>query len=741
MSILAYHAPRNSVVAGKTARQNSAKAAEAALKSRSKWDDEFVKILDELSAGESGAAMDGSIQQVMDEFALKAKRGHQREAEECLLVIGPRHVELYLVNESRENGSLQQHGAVPAASAFPATAKSKEGRDQAGQRVVTFFDDGAVAQFFRSALGWMRDGERDRGHVEAFRRAHDYALEHGLTGIALDRLFQRALWLFEKVRLETDFFRSPITVKEVLLEVAGKIFGGLKERSALVAGDSEEIPGVVEVLRQAGIGHLYFAPTALDSDCSSNPEYHAKIFGGKSGRWKNGEMISWDEVITAWEKVTNLPFIDLLLLFDHGDRRLMQRSFLHKLMAARNNAPLLLADLTTPAFHAESYKGKSAPTGGKENGANAIDKMYNLFFFRCRDLEQMVGQNVQVRQQADRDVSGWIAQEVKQFYQWLNSEDRFHFGLMVGRSRQMQRVFELIARIAQNDITVLIEGESGTGKELVARAIHQSSHRSRRQFVVVNCGAIPENLLESELFGHVRGAFTGAVSNKRGLFEEANGGTIFLDEIGEMSPALQVKLLRFLQDGEIKRVGSNAVMKLDVRVLTATNRNLQQMVNEGRFRSDLYYRLNVIQIALPPLRERPEDVQILATHFLRKYAGRMRKPLTAISQEAMQSLCAYKWPGNVRELENVMERAVALSSDATLGVAELPAAIRESPRPGIGESPRRASPPTLKDVERQYILETVSACHENYDEAARILGIGRTTLWRKLKIYLGENGK
>ncbi|MGH7595688.1 MAG: sigma 54-interacting transcriptional regulator, partial [bacterium] len=564
-------------------------------------------------------------------------------------------------------------------------------------RFAILSDHDAVTHFFRSALGWMPDGERDRSHLEAFRRGHTLASEHGLTGVALNRLFQRTLWLFEKIRLETDFFRSPMTIDDVLLEVAGKIFGGLKERSVWLVGSSEETPAVAEALQQAGIGSLYLSP----------PAPTASSFKTRS------------EVIANPHDIARLPFMDLLLLFDGGDKSLAARPFLQKLMVARNHAPLLLADLSAAAMAGE-----------------AIDKMNNLFFFRRRDLLSLVEQNVQVRRQIEGEVVAWIHEEVKQFYQWLRSEDRFHFGSMVGRSRQMQGVFELIARIAQTDITVLIEGESGTGKELVARAIHQASSRARRPFIAVNCGALPESLLESELFGHVRGAFTGAVSNKRGLFEETNGGTIFLDEIGEMSPALQVKLLRFLQDGEIKRVGSNEVLKLDVRVIAATNRRLQQMMDQGQFRSDLYYRLNVIGINLPPLRERPEDVEFLAGHFLRKFAQRMRKPVSNISGEAMQKLREYQWPGNVRELENVLERAIALAADNGLGILDLPATVRDASRTTY--VPARLS---LKDVERQHILETIAACNGNYDEAARVLGIGRTTLWRKLKEYGKENGR
>ncbi|MDZ7360477.1 MAG: sigma 54-interacting transcriptional regulator [candidate division KSB1 bacterium] len=603
--------------------------------------------------------------------------------EECLLIFGPRFIELYLVAgapaSNARNGRLATFADLAKSFSFFVTVSNQE----------------AVMQFFRSALGWMPNGEHDPAHVEAFRRAYTLASEHKLAGLVLSRLFQRALWLYEKARLETDLFHHPNTVDEVLLEVAGKIFGGLKERAVLFVGSNGELPPLVKILQQAGIGHLYFALTG-----SEKPD------AAGSG-----------QIIDSWHEVSQLPAFDLMLLFNQAGRNIITRAYLQKLMAARQHSPLLLADLTAEESPAEMIK------------------MYNLFYYRRRDLEGLVEQNATVRRQAEAEVTGWIRDEVREFYHWLNSADRFHFGSMVGRSPQMQQVFELIARIAQTDITVIIEGESGTGKELVARAIHQASTRARRPFIAVNCGALPENLLESELFGHVRGAFTGAVSNNPGLFEQANGGTIFLDEIGEMSPALQVKLLRFLQDGEIKRVGSNTVLKLNVRVLAATNRHLETLVHEGKFRSDLYYRLNVISIKLPPLRERPEDIEMLAEHFARKFAGRMRKTINALPPEVLQRLRQYAWPGNVRELENVMERAVALTGNATLEVVDLPAPLREA----AGTTARTTRPP-LKEIERQYILDTVAACNGNYEEAAKVLGIGRTTLWRKLKTYLDPQG-
>jgi len=675
MPILAYYISLDTIAAEK-----KASSAETALPLLPGVEEGFIAALQESIAA---ASPSHSIQQAALDFALRLTSEPEWNIEECLAIIGRRFAELYLVEGMPKPDSLNGRAAALSNIAKPHS------------HLDGLSHQNAVTQFLRSALGWMPNGEHDAAHVETFRRAHALATENGLTGVAINRLFQRAVWLFEKVRLETDFFRNPIAVDEILLELAGKIFGGLKDRTALLIGNNDERRQVVKTLQGAGIGRLYLASTTEEKPDLANLQ-----------------------IIASWHEIAELPYIDLLLLFDHAERNVVTRPYIQKLMAARHQAPLLLADLTSRS---------ETPTG--------IEKLYNLFFFRRRDLEEMAGQNVQARRQVEAEVAAWIKAEVRQFYQWLASEDRFQFGLMVGRSRQMQQVFELIARIAQTDITVLIEGESGTGKELVARAIQQSSARSRRPFIAVNCGALPENLLESELFGHVRGAFTGAVSHKAGLFEAVNGGTIFLDEIAEMSPALQVQLLRFLQDGEIKRVGSNAVLKLDVRVLAATNRHLQTLVNEDKFRSDLYYRLNVIGINLPPLRERPEDIEILAQHFIKKFANRMRKPIAALAPEVLQRLRHYAWPGNVRELENVIERAVALTVSPTLEVADLPVSLREASNP-LSVSTRLP----LKEIERQYILETVNACNGNYDEAARLLGIGRTTLWRKLKIYSNENG-
>jgi len=282
--------------------------------------------------------------------------------------------------------------------------------------------------------------------------------------------------------------------------------------------------------------------------------------------------------------------------------------------------------------------------------------------------------------------------------------ERYGFKNIIGRSPKMQTIFSLIGRVARTASTVLIEGESGTGKELIARAIHHSSPRANERFLSINCGAMPENLLESELFGHERGAFSGAVRDKRGLFQEAHRGTLFLDEIGEMSLPMQVKLLRALQDKTVRRVGGTTEESVDVRIITATNQELREKIARGEFREDLYYRINVIPIALPSLRERREDIPLLVGHFLRKSCESMGLPAKKISAEAMRLLENHAWPGNVRELENLVERAVALSTSEVITAEDLPAELSYG-----GGSPRQG--PSLPDegLDLETYLERVRA--------------------------------
>jgi two-component system response regulator HydG len=310
------------------------------------------------------------------------------------------------------------------------------------------------------------------------------------------------------------------------------------------------------------------------------------------------------------------------------------------------------------------------------------------------------------------------------------------YGDILGATAKMQRIFRLIGKVAPTESTVLILGESGTGKELIARAIHLQSRRARGAFVPVNCAALPENLIESELFGYVRGAFTGAANSRRGLIEEADGGTLFLDEIGEMPASTQVKLLRFLENSEVRRLGDNETRIVDVRVLAATNVDLKRQLGDGRFREDLYYRLNVVTIEIPPLRERREDIPLLAGYFLDKFGKAAGRPDMDFAEDAKAALLRYDYPGNVRELENAIQRAVTLAEGKRMTRQDLPPAFLQAatlPPARVDEDIRDSW--SLEELEREHIQRVLVRQKGNVTNTARQLGISRTTLWRKMHKY------
>ncbi len=320
-------------------------------------------------------------------------------------------------------------------------------------------------------------------------------------------------------------------------------------------------------------------------------------------------------------------------------------------------------------------------------------------------------------------------------------EGVYSFHSLVGKSARMREVYTLLEQASRLDITVLLHGETGTGKELAARAVHYHSARKERRFVAVNCGALPAELVESELFGHARGAFTGAAGMKRGLFEEAEGGTIFLDEIGDLPLPTQVKLNRALQEKEIRRVGDTEAIKTNVRVIAATHRDLKAEVQAGRFREDLYYRLNVFPVVLPPLRDRREDVPLLASHFLEKHARMLGRPQTAFDAEALRALTGYRWPGNVRELENAVERAVAVAQGGEILARDLPADVRGSqdgalPPEQLARLPYRQAVDLARDrVTRDYLVALLRELEGNVTRAAERAGMARESLHRLLKRY------
>jgi len=325
-----------------------------------------------------------------------------------------------------------------------------------------------------------------------------------------------------------------------------------------------------------------------------------------------------------------------------------------------------------------------------------------------------------------------LLRENTKFREELKSKDEW--SPLVGSSPAMLEVYKLVARVSESRSTVLLQGESGTGKELIARAIHGNSPRREKPFVPVNCGALPDTLLESEMFGYEKGAFTGAVGTKTGLFESANGGTLFLDEVGELGQALQVKLLRVMQDHEVRRVGGTTSIKVDVRIIAATNRDLEQFVKEGKFRDDLFYRLNVVRITLPSLKERQEDIPMLAHHFLQKCAAGATTAVRGFHPDTLDCLKRYRWPGNVRELENAIERAVSLSHGPLLTPDDLPAAIRQASNPPDQKPdlPETAESIylTLEEVEKRHLMRVLKETKGNKVKAAKILGIDRRTLYR-----------
>jgi two-component system response regulator HydG len=326
-----------------------------------------------------------------------------------------------------------------------------------------------------------------------------------------------------------------------------------------------------------------------------------------------------------------------------------------------------------------------------------------------------------------------LEQENRQLKERLN--DHFDFNNIIANSESMHKIFEMLTHVAPTEASVLITGESGTGKELIANAIHQNSPRKDKPFIKVNCAALPENLLESELFGHEKGAFTGAVSKRKGRFQQAHTGSIFLDEIGEMAPVTQAKILRVLQEQEFEPLGGASTVKVNTRLITATNKDLSKEIQEGRFREDLYYRLDVVNIDVPPLRERGDDILLLTDFFLKKYTEKNRIFIKGFNPQAMDLLLRYDWPGNVRELENVVERSVIMVRSDMISPDELPDSLKKHEDPSQEKGVDMAPGRSLKEVEKEMIIRTLESTSGNRTHAAKILGISRRTLQLKLKEY------
>ena len=426
-----------------------------------------------------------------------------------------------------------------------------------------------------------------------------------------------------------------------------------------------------------------------------------------------GYMVSsTDDGTHAVENVKERPF-DLILM----DVRMAQMSGIEALKKIKNYNPAIPILIMT-AYSSVDSAVEALKAGAYDYLTKPLDfEVLKLTLERALEHTGLKEENKYLKDKLSAD------------YELKN---------IIGRSRPMKELIDMLAMVAPSEATVLITGESGTGKELVAKSIHHNSSRKGHPLVVVNCAALTETLLESELFGHEKGAFTGADKRREGLFMKANRGTIFLDEIGETSATMQAKLLRVIQEREIQRVGGDETLNVDVRILAATNRNLEEDVKEGKFREDLYYRLNVVTLNVPPLRDRQDDIPLLAQHFLEKYAEKNRKNVKGFSPLVMDMLIKYGWPGNVRELENTIERAVILLTGDLITEKDLPSNIIEpyseksdwveKPKPVVANRP-------LEDIEKEAILATLEATGGNKSETARRLKINRKTLHKKLKDY------
>jgi DNA-binding NtrC family response regulator len=411
-----------------------------------------------------------------------------------------------------------------------------------------------------------------------------------------------------------------------------------------------------------------------------------------------------------------------VIILDHQMPRLTGMQFLERL---RDRTAGSAVDADVPVIVITAY-------GTIEMAVQAMKEGAYSYLTKPIQYEDL---SLQVKNAVDRHR---LAREVRSLRNEV--EERYQFGNIIGGNPLMQDIFQVIRTVAETDATVLVHGESGTGKELIARAIHYNSRRKDKPFVVVSCSALPETLLESELFGHEKGAFTGAIRQRIGRFEMAEGGTIVLDEIGEMTMPVQLKLLRVLQEREIERVGGNQIHKVDVRVIAATHRDLQEAMRERHFREDLFYRLNVVPLKLPPLRERLDDVPLLAAHFLRKYADKNQKQVRSISREAMDALCSYTYPGNVRELENIIERAVIMEKGESIQRAGLGAAasLQKAPAHHIsGELDlfKTMKAEAVERFERDYLSQLLRLYKGNMSRSARHAGINIKNLHDKMARY------
>ncbi|MCF7805560.1 MAG: sigma 54-interacting transcriptional regulator [Candidatus Marinimicrobia bacterium] len=555
----------------------------------------------------------------------------------------------------------------------------------------------AIQQFYWDVLGKGTSLIGDRSLQQGLEYHFSECLKAELIGPVFRKLWTETSGFAEEARETTELSAGAVIPAYLSYDLAGKIMEDTGDAKVTILGEHAEDDEFLRFWSNRKINQLYFV---------------------ESGRGATRQVNNTTGYIPVPKDGCRnvLKNSDVIILNARHQESVITDALVQENLRNRRQRHLLI-------FNWED----------RDSIESEFIRSQAVFLYSREEMEEALSRARDRRQQALDRLNPVLNEAAAKFYEWFQSDRKYQFHEMVGASREMQQVFDLIRRVASTDITVLIQGETGTGKEMAARAIHDLSQRRNGSFVPVNCGAIPETLLESELFGHKKGAFTGADSDRTGLLKEASGGTVFLDEIADTPQSFQVKLLRALQEREITPVGSNKPEAIDVRIITATRQELEVQVERGNFRSDLYYRINVVKIELPPLRHRKDDILPLVRHFIRKYNERMGKKVTGLSAEANEVLHSHRWDGNVRELENVIERAIALTLGDEIRKTDLPEGIPATAKDDSFDS----SPDlrTLEEVEQEHIANLLREYDGKYEDVAEILGIGRTTLWRKMKKY------
>ena len=548
-----------------------------------------------------------------------------------------------------------------------------------GESVITYTHVESVEKLFRLSCGLDIEPVGSDRWYRRFESEIESARETGRIGPIFSKLHSTLLSVIKRVIGSTGIRDGVVDSISASAELANKIFGELDDTNVAICASPSFRNRVREVFERRGV-------------------------------------LSMKSISKLNLKELNDNGIDILVIGDANDDSVSLGGDDTVNELSRRDLPFLILDF-----------------GERPVSIPSLNEISTLYYTHSASFGEVIMRNIRMRKDSVGEVEKLIEPELKKFIEWTGSDKWDVSKSIVARSRLMQDVFELIDKVAPTNATVLVTGETGTGKELVAKAIHRSSPRGEKPFIAVNCGAIPENLLESTLFGYLKGSFTGAVDDRKGMFQAADGGVIFLDEIGELPLLLQVKLLRALQDNEIQPVGSEKGVIVDVRVIAATNKILFDAVNNGEFREDLYYRLNVVEIRVPPLRERPEDILVLTEHFLREQVIKNKISTLSISGEVSEALVRYDWPGNVRELQNAIERLAVLSSTSRITMKEMPLRILQSN--SDDKTAGNESSLTLEEMEERHIRKELTRNSYNYSAVADLLGIGRTTLWRKMKKY------